>query len=73
MVIDRKKLLSRIWNLFFILSVIFLAVKIGQYMLDLGDAYVYVDKSTGCEYIGIYGGGMTPRLAHDGKHAGCYE
>lgn len=33
---------------------------------------IFVDPDTGCEYIGVYGEAITPRIATDGKtHSGC--
>jgi hypothetical protein len=33
---------------------------------------LYVDEKTGCEYLSADGGGITPRIAADGKsHMGC--
>jgi hypothetical protein len=29
------------------------------------------DAATGCQYLRTSGGGITPRLAQDGKHMGC--
>ncbi|NOT66709.1 MAG: hypothetical protein HOP06_11950 [Methylotenera sp.] len=31
---------------------------------------IHRDKLTGCQYLGVSGGGITPRLLH-GKHMGC--
>ena len=31
---------------------------------------IYRDKLTGCQYLGLPGGGITPRMLH-GKHMGC--
>lgn len=32
---------------------------------------LHVDAATGCEYLSVYRGGITPRLTKTGKQAGC--
>lgn len=29
------------------------------------------DAKTGCQYLSVVGGGITPRMSHDGLHLGC--
>lgn len=29
------------------------------------------DHATGCQYLAVPGGGITPRLTADGQHMGC--
>jgi hypothetical protein len=33
--------------------------------------YPHTDALTGCQYLSVYGGGITPRLDGDGRHVGC--
>ena len=32
---------------------------------------LYVDQLTGCNYLSVSGGGITPRISSDGRHYGC--
>ncbi|MFI2810177.1 hypothetical protein [Microbulbifer sp. JSM ZJ756] len=32
---------------------------------------LHTDKLTGCQYLSVINGGITPRLSTDGKHQGC--
>ncbi len=34
---------------------------------------LHADNLTGCQYLSIPGGGITPRLTADGRHMGCGE
>lgn len=33
----------------------------------------HVDAATGCQYLSVAGGGITPRLNADGQHMGCRQ
>jgi hypothetical protein len=34
---------------------------------------VYTDVLTGCQYLRVKGGGLTPRMAGNGQQIGCKE
>ncbi|MDQ1081414.1 hypothetical protein [Pseudoroseomonas cervicalis] len=34
---------------------------------------LHADNLTGCQYLSVPGGGITPRLTTDGRHMGCGE
>jgi hypothetical protein len=33
----------------------------------------HIDSRTGCQYLSVSGGGITPRKDHNGQHLGCKQ